>query len=62
MKSKEEIFDQINSDIIAKLAAGTLPWRKGWKVRLPANYISRKVYQGINFLILFVRITVSPII
>jgi antirestriction protein ArdC len=50
--NKTELFNQINNSIIKHLASGTLIWRQTWERGLPTNFISKKVYGGINFLLL----------
>jgi antirestriction protein ArdC len=50
--NKEEIFADINSRIISNLEKGELTWRQPWQTGIPANYISKHRYQGINFLML----------
>lgn len=49
---KQQIFEDINAKIIANLEQGKMIWRKPWQTGLPANFISRRIYQGLNFLFL----------
>ena len=49
---KQELFEQITNSILSEIENGKLVWRRPWKQGLPANYISKQVYQGINFLLL----------
>lgn len=50
---KSDIYEKVNNIIITKLSAGLLPWRKSWNNALPSqNFISKHIYQGINFLLL----------
>lgn len=58
--NKAEIFNQINEKLISNLEKGNLIWRKPWKSGLPANFVSRRVYQGINFLLLCFEQVSSP--
>ena len=48
-----DIRQKVTDDIIAAMAAGTPPWRKGWTSGgLPYNASSGKVYSGVNLVIL----------
>ncbi len=49
---KQEIFESITDSILSEIENGNLAWRRPWAQGLPANYISKQVYQGINFLLL----------
>ena len=50
MKKLNNLYEEITNKIIDKLKEGNLIWRRSWLHGLPQNYISRKVYQGINYL------------
>jgi len=50
MNKRQQLYNDINNKIMAKLQEGVLPWRKSWKNGLPRNFISGNVYQGINYL------------
>lgn len=59
MKStaKADVYEIITDRICAMLEQGCVPWRKPWhsaggNALLPANWISRKVYRGINLFLL----------
>ena len=58
--NKQEIFDKITNSIIEKLHEGILPWRKSWRIGIPANYISKRYYNGINFIYLSLQDFPSP--
>lgn len=58
--NKNEIFSQITDKIVAKLNEGVLPWRKSWKSGIPMNYISKRPYNGINFISLLMNDYASP--
>lgn len=47
-------YEKINETILQLIEQNkTLPWRKPWRGSLPAqNYLTKKPYQGINWLIL----------
>ena len=47
---KSDIFNKITDTIIQKLRDEIIPWRKSWRSGLPRNYISKRPYNGINFL------------
>lgn len=48
--NKNEIFSKITNAITEKLQTGILPWRKSWKSGIPTNYISKRPYNGMNFI------------
>lgn len=56
----QHIYDNINQKILSKLKEGELVWRKSWKQGLPANYSSKRRYNGINFLSLSYNDYPSP--
>jgi len=58
--NRNEIFNQITEKIVAKLKEGVLPWSKSWKTGIPMNYISKRPYNGINFLSLLMNDYASP--
>jgi antirestriction protein ArdC len=58
--NRNEIFNQITDKIVAKLKEGVLPWRKSWKTGIPMNYISKRPYNGINFISLLMNDYASP--
>ena len=54
------IRQKVTDDIIAAMAAGTPPWRKGWTSGgLPYNASSGKVYSGVNLVILSMQPSVG---
>ena len=57
---KKKIYSQIEAKIVRKLLEGTVPWKKKWAAGLPANYLTKKVYSGINFLSLLGNDYPSP--
>jgi len=58
--NKSELYNKINNQILDKLNDGIIPWKKSWKVGLPANFISKRTYRGINFLSLSLKDFASP--
>ncbi len=58
--TKQQLFDSITAKIKDKLDSGILPWRKGWQSGMPMNYISKRPYNGINFLSLILNDYSSP--
>lgn len=58
--NKQNIFESITIKIKEKLTAGVLPWRKSWTVGIPMNFISKRPYNGINFLSLCLEDFPSP--
>lgn len=65
---KINVYDMITELIISKLEAGVNPWRKTWKdtgfrkgeSNGPKNYITGKVYSGINYFLLSMTPFESP--
>lgn len=56
-----KVYDIITQNIIEKLEAGTIPWRKPWAAgKAPQNLISRKPYRGVNSFILNCAEFASP--
>lgn len=47
-----KVYEIVTGQIIEKLKAGEIPWRKPWTGGLPINYVSRRAYSGINLLLL----------
>jgi antirestriction protein ArdC len=58
--NKNEFLDGITMSIIDKLSNGTLPWRRSWKTGVPANFVSKRAYNGINFISLILKDYPSP--
>ena len=54
------IFETINSNIVAALERGVIPWRSGWKGGFPANFATKREYRGINVLLLMLAEKDSP--
>ena len=53
--NRNKIYSRITDTILQKLKEGTAVWKKTWSVGLPTNLISKKEYQGINFLSLLTK-------
>lgn len=50
---KKDLYKTITDKIIEKLDEGTVPWKRPYsKCNLPVNWVSQKMYRGINMLIL----------
>jgi len=48
-----DVYTIVTNRIIAQLEEGTVPWRKSWSESgLPQNLISKRLYRGINLLLL----------
>lgn len=58
--NRSDIYNRITSKLITKLESGTVPWRRSWSNGVPANYVSKRPYNGINFLSLIVEDHPSP--
>ena len=56
MPSQKQIREEITARIIEALEKGVRPWTRPWSVSKnsgrPTNVVSRKLYQGINPLLL----------
>jgi antirestriction protein ArdC len=48
----QKIYEMITNQIIEKLEAGTVPWKKPFKNGIPRNWKSQKNYRGINLFLL----------
>lgn len=46
------IYEKVNSIIISNLESGVIPWKRSWSEGIPQNFISKKMYHGINFMLL----------
>ena len=46
------LYEEITNRIIKQLENGVVPWRKTWQGSEPRNYVTGKVYRGINLLLL----------
>ena len=55
-------YDRITERIVTLLGQGTVPWHKPWKARAawPRNYVSQKLYRGINVFLLHAMSYESP--
>ncbi|GAB2610382.1 ArdC family protein [Belliella aquatica] len=50
---KKDVYQMITDLMIEKLEQGIIPWRKVWSRKgLPCNYVTRKIYHGINLWLL----------
>lgn len=58
--SREEMYLTITLKIKEKLAAGVIPWRKSWKSSVPMNFVSKRPYNGINYISLILNEFPSP--
>ena len=43
-----KVYDIITNQILDKLKAGVVPWRKPWTAGVPKNAITKKTYRGFN--------------
>ncbi|MFA5762786.1 MAG: zincin-like metallopeptidase domain-containing protein [Bacilli bacterium] len=46
------LYEVITDKIVKALEQGTVPWRKPWKTTAPKNAVTKKLYRGINVLLL----------
>jgi len=51
------LYESVTRTIISQLEAGTVPWTRPWKVKgggiMPANYATKRQYNGVNVVILW---------
>lgn len=52
MQKKNETIEKLNEMLREKMKSGVIPWKKSWKHGIPRNFVSKKAYQGMNFLFL----------
>jgi antirestriction protein ArdC len=59
MKSSKNVYEIVNERIFLEMEKGIIPWRKPWvnydsngEFIPPQNLVTKKPYQGINFMIL----------
>jgi antirestriction protein ArdC len=56
--TRDEIYSEVTSQIIADLEGGHIPWERPWSgggLMIPQNASTQTTYQGINILILWMR-------
>jgi len=46
------VYEIVTERIVRSLEDGVVPWRKTWKTGLPQNFVSGKVYRGVNLFLL----------
>ncbi|MCH7415445.1 ArdC family protein [Belliella sp. R4-6] len=52
-KQRKDVYQMVTDLIIEKLENGIVPWRQVWEGgEIPANYLTKKCYNGINMCIL----------
>jgi antirestriction protein ArdC len=53
--SKIDVYDIVNEKILSALGEGRIPWQRPWDVNgtVPCNYVTRKPYQGVNAMLLW---------
>lgn len=49
---KIDVYKLVTDEILKRLEAGVVPWKRPWVGGPPANYLSRKPYRGINAFLL----------
>lgn len=55
-----KVYEMITDKIISKMEQGEIPWKKPWKFQGPCNYVTRRPYHGVNFLLLTMSDFSSP--
>ncbi len=60
MSRMTELYADITDKVKAMLNEGVIPWRKAWRTGIPRNYVTNRVYRGINFLNLSLNDFPSP--
>jgi antirestriction protein ArdC len=60
----QPVYQLVTDRILALLQQGVVPWKKPWKTTggsaPPSNFVSRKVYRGVNFFLLVAQRFGSP--
>jgi antirestriction protein ArdC len=57
---RNELYEKVTLQIQEKLKSGIIPWHKPWKSGVPANFITKRPYKGINFLSLCLQDFPNP--
>ena len=56
MSQQQKLREEITSEIVAAIEAGTLPWRRPWRISgnagSPTNALTKRAYRGVNPLVL----------
>ncbi|MEP0710695.1 ArdC-like ssDNA-binding domain-containing protein [Algoriphagus sp.] len=53
VKGSPDIYQKVTDLIIEKLEQGVIPWKQPWhEMGMPANYLTKKPYKGINLWLL----------
>jgi len=52
MENRFNVYDLVNNTIIQKLEEGIIPWYQTWTKGVPLNFVSKRMYNGTNFLLL----------
>ena len=47
-----KVYEIITNKIIEQLENGVVPWQRPWRTTFPTNFVSKKMYRGINVLML----------
>jgi len=58
--NRTDIYNKITDKLMSKISAGKIPWRQSWSVGVPRNVVSKRAYNGINFLSLITEDFPSP--
>jgi antirestriction protein ArdC len=59
----QHVYQLVTDRILALLEQGVVPWKKPWKTTggsAPRNFVSRKVYRGVNLFLLVAQRFGSP--
>ena len=57
---RKSIYEIVTQKIIKELEAGTIPWRKTWKLEPVQNLLRKTPYRGFNALVLNIQDFSSP--
>jgi antirestriction protein ArdC len=59
-KSKDEIYEEVTSQVIESLKLGEIPWESPWiGIGYHRNYVSKKPYRGVNPMLLGISASVN---
>lgn len=49
---KKDIYSTITNKILGSFEKGSVPWKRSWKLFYPQNFVTKRQYHGINFILL----------
>lgn len=58
--NRADIYNKVTEKLMSKISEGIIPWRRSWSLGVPRNVVSKRAYNGINFLSLISEDHPSP--